>query len=191
MRALQREYDNEIQSIIAQEIVASFGSVIPSSSGRADLTKILVEAVREVLDLSTTKDAVPRLESAGAATTTPLVNYFIKTTDSSDIAHLLEAIGSFRSSFAKRGAEVLQTLRYDYLTGARGPAPAAPYIGRSRPVYEFIRIELGIKMHGLENFERFENGFGDITVGGSVSLIYESICDGKMQGVVSALFTEE
>ena len=57
-------------------------------------------------------------------------------------------------------------------------------------MYEFVRCTLGIKMHGYENLTLFEDGFGDITVGGNVSVIYESIRDGKMQGVVIGLFQQ-
>lgn len=42
-------------------------------------------------------------------------------------------------------------------------------------MYEFVRITLGIRMHGSENYNRFANGLGieDVTIGQNVSLIHE------------------
>ena len=82
----------------------------------------------------------------------------------------------------------LHTLRTSYLDGSRGPFPASPYLGATRPMDEFIRRTLGIKMHGYENLTYFEDGFGDVLIGGNISVIYESIRDGRMQGVVIGLF---
>ena len=66
-------------------------------------------------------------------------------------------------------------LREAYLNGDRGDAPAAGYLGRTRPVYEFIRVTLGVKMHGRENASRFEKGLGveDVSIGQHISLIHE------------------
>jgi phenylalanine ammonia-lyase len=57
-------------------------------------------------------------------------------------------------------------------------------------IYQFVRITLGVKMHGVENHSTFANGLGldDVTIGQNISLIQEAIRDGKMQAVVVALF---
>ncbi|KAJ3513420.1 hypothetical protein NLJ89_g2951 [Agrocybe chaxingu] len=78
-----------------------------------------------------------------------------------------------------------------YLSGARGPAPASRYLNKTCPVYEFVRLTLGIRMHGSENYHHFVNGLGveDVTVGQNISLIHEAIRDGKMQPVIVNLFS--
>lgn len=188
LRALQQEFDREMQTVLAEELSANFAPYFASSAAQAKLQSTLVEAIRDALDASTSKDAYPRLEAVAAATTTPLINYFITTNTNGESGPLLSAIGTFRSSFASRTAALLQHLRREYLSGARGPTPASAYLGRARPVYEYVRRDIGVKMHGLENLDKFANGFGDITVGGTVSLVYESIRNGKMQGVVAGIW---
>ncbi len=58
-------------------------------------------------------------------------------------------------------------------------------------MYEFVRVTLGIRMHGSENYHHFENGLGveDVTVGENVSLIHEAIRDGKLQPTIIGLFS--
>ncbi|KAF8336349.1 phenylalanine ammonia-lyase [Cantharellus anzutake] len=185
LRALQREFDRELQTILAEEVNRHFGNVIPCLTAQTDLTSTLLEAIRDALETSTTQDAGPRLEAVAAATTTPLVNYFISWPSNAEI---FVAIGAFRNGLAARSTTLLQQLRHDYLSGARGPTPAAPFLGKTRPVYEFIRETLGIKMHGIENYDKFANGFGNSTVGDNVSKIYESIRNGKLQAITSGLF---
>ncbi|KAF9519361.1 hypothetical protein BS47DRAFT_1482068 [Hydnum rufescens UP504] len=194
LRTLQREFDRGIQTILSDELAVHFDAHLSTTSQTA-LYPTLLTTVRNALDSSTTEDAVPRLVSAAAACTTPLVNWFLLHPSASSgvfcgqpTADVLTSIGAFRASFAKRAANLLHTLRTEYLDGTRGPAPASPFLDGTRPMYEFVRCTLGIKMHGYENLTLFEDGFGDLVVGDNVSIIYESIRDGKMQGVVIDLF---
>jgi len=131
------------------------------------------------------------------------------------IAATLSLIPSFRESFASRSVTFLSSLRTAYISGARGSAPASPYLAHgTRPIYEFVRLTLGVRMHGWENSKMFDTGAmaasrdgsmdddeevntsGELgfderegTVGMNASIIYESIRDGKMQAVVFDLFT--
>ncbi|KAF9520851.1 hypothetical protein BS47DRAFT_1374656 [Hydnum rufescens UP504] len=188
LRTLQREFDRGIQTILSEELAVHFDAHL-SRASQTTLYLTLLRAVRNALDSSTTEDAVPRLVSVAAACTTPLVNSFLLHSPTcSPLADVVTSIGMFRASFAKRAADLLHTLRTEYLDGTRGPAPASPFLGRTRPIYEFVRYTLGIKMHGYENLILFEDGFGDVTLGDNISIIYESIRDGKMQGVVIDLF---
>jgi phenylalanine ammonia-lyase len=140
-----------------------------------------------------------------AASVPILVDFF--TTGPSVDPSALSAIPAFRASVASRATSLLVALRKEYLSGARGQAPASDYLGRTRPIYEFIRLTLGIRMHGSENESAFANGLGveDVTIGQNVTLIHEvrdtildemrgsswctqAIRDGKMQAVVANLF---
>ena len=102
----------------------------------------------------------------------------------------LEEIVGFRAALAERMAESLVRLRGEYLEGGKGAAPAGPYLGKSRKVYEFVRVTLGVRMHGRENLHGFEAGPGveEETIGQEISRIHEAIRDGKMQDVVVGLF---
>jgi phenylalanine ammonia-lyase len=65
------------------------------------------------------------------------------------------------------------------------------YFNKTKPVYEFVHITLGIRMHGSDNYHNFEKGLGfeDVTVGQNASLIHEAIRDGKMHSLVASLFS--
>jgi phenylalanine ammonia-lyase len=61
-------------------------------------------------------------------------------------------------------------------------------MGNCRPVYEFVRVTLGIRMYGIDNLNSFQDGFTEITIGQNVSLIYEAIRDGQLRDVIVGLF---
>ncbi len=95
---------------------------------------------------------------------------------------------------ATQPAPALPPARISY--GSRGRAPAAS--ARSHEgLYEFVRLDLAIPIHGRENLElfgkregaeEFAPGESEETVGGAVSRIYEAIRDGRMQTVVVGMF---
>lgn len=118
-------------------------------------------------------DANERLvEMMGAVSRSLLENLVLQD---ESLAIPLAPLRAFRSAAATRGAAYLQALRRAFLTGERGTAPAAPYLKGTRPMYEFVRVTLGIRMHGRENLDDFEKGLGveDVTIGQNVSRIYE------------------
>ena len=84
-------------------------------------------------------------------------------------------LGSLSGGPMSPPRSLLEQLRRAYLSGERGAAPAAAYLGKTRPFYEFVRVELGVRMHGAENLDRFANGMGvdDVTIGQKISVINE------------------
>lgn len=133
--------------------------------------------MHDTFDGTATMDARERMQKVAASSTTTLLDFFTGSSfaDSSLVGAALTSIPAFRSRVADRLYTLLDGLRRDYLSGARGPAPASAYLNKSRSVYEFVRLTLGIRMYGSENYHRFENGVGveDQTVGQNVSLIHE------------------
>jgi len=148
--------------------------------------------MHDAFNATSTMDTIERMKKVADSSTTLLLDFF---TDSSfaDSARTsaLCSISTFRVRMAGRLASLLDDLRREYLSGGRGPAPASRYLNKTRPVYEFVRITLGIRMHGSENYHNFENGLGveDVTVGQNVSLIHEAIRDGKMHSLIVSLFS--
>ncbi|KZV73959.1 hypothetical protein PENSPDRAFT_648358 [Peniophora sp. CONT] len=61
---------------------------------------------------------------------------------------------------------------------------------RTRPVYEFVRVKLGVRMYGAENAGIFSNGIGMAapSIGENVSKICGAIRDGEVWSVVVGLF---
>jgi phenylalanine ammonia-lyase len=191
LRALQKHYNTALSNLLTEELTTHLSQHLPGSSVHSLHSQIL-PAIIASLDATTTMDAIPRLETAASASTAPIVDFITSSTISSQVrGDIFGSIAAFRASFSRRGARTLQDLRHSFVSGTPPPpfggssgynplAPAAPFLGRTRPVYEYIRVELGVRTHGLENWKRFEEGLGSIEsqpgVGRNVSIIYE-VCD--------------
>ena len=184
---MQYEFELEVDQILRDQLVASFGAHL-SSAALTSLHPVLLRQIRRSLETTSTMDAALRTRTVAAATTTPLVD-FCAALPNAD-AEALAGIVAFRGALAERMAAALVRLREQYLSGAKGAAPASAYLGKSRAVYEFVRAGLGIRMHGAENLHDFKAGPGveDPTIGQDISLIHEAIRDGKMQDVVVGIF---
>ncbi|KAF7969500.1 hypothetical protein HWV62_27198 [Athelia sp. TMB] len=156
------------------------------------LSRTVRKTMRETLDATSTMDAKDRMVKVAASSTTTIVDYFTRpaVAASANLTAAVTAIPTFRARVAERAATLLQNLRADYLSGARGAAPASQFLNKTRPVYEFVRLTLGVRMHGSENNNLFAMGLGeeDGNIGQSVSLIQEAMRDGKMQAIVVSLF---
>ncbi|EIM85034.1 phenylalanine ammonia-lyase [Stereum hirsutum FP-91666 SS1] len=184
IRALQLDFRRGLTQIVEEEVQSHFGAQL-ASSDISSMRKQLVASVYKTLDATSSVDAPARMEKVAAASSSALVDHFV-TVDAS----ALSALPAYREAVARRATFLINELRDDYLSGKKGPAPASAYLHKTRPVYEFVRIGLGVRMHGSENQNVFANGLGveEVTIGQNVSLIHEAIRDGKMQGVVAGLF---
>ncbi|KAJ7350574.1 phenylalanine ammonia-lyase [Mycena albidolilacea] len=189
LRALQADFRRGLAEIVQEELSAQFGAHFGSIDDLPLLNKLL-STMYHVVDHTTSMDAVSRMVKVAEASTSILVEFFMAASDVSLSIAGLTALPKFRESVASRAAAKLLALREEYLLGARGPAPASAWLEKTRPIYEFIRVTLGIRMHGTENLGLFREGLGvqDVTVGQNVSLIHEAIRDGKMQAVVVGMF---
>lgn len=183
LRAMHNDLQSSLSAIVRELLPKHF----PSAAKRADaLLPILERTIFRALNSSSSADCKARMVSVAASTTTPLVDFL--SADAA-LAPELTNITAFRTDLATRAADALTTLRTQYLEGARGAAPASKYLGKTRPVYEFVRVTLNVPMHGRENLHNFEMGPGveDGIIGNNISTIYEAIRDGKMQNVVMQL----
>jgi len=100
-------------------------------------------------------------------------------------------LSDFRSRVASKAAVLHEKLRREYLFGSRGPTPAISKLGKTRCMYSYIRTDLGVKMHGTQNFSPIPKGIildDEVSVGENISKIYEAIRDGRMQEVVFSMF---
>ncbi|KAJ3878170.1 L-Aspartase-like protein [Lentinula edodes] len=186
LRALQYEFLIGLTSICHEEVLASFGSVLPPSEFSV-VEQHVRKAAIATFEKTSTLDLHERMHKVAASSTTVLVD-FLTCSVNADAASSLVHIPEFRRRFSEKMALLMVDLREAYLFGKRGPAPASPYLTKTKPVYEFVRLTLGIRMHGSENYNRFVNGHGvdESTVGEAVSLIHEAIRDGKMQHAMIA-----
>lgn len=185
LRALQKHYNAALSRLLTEELTTHLSAHVPTAA-MSSLHSRIMTAILAALESTTTMDAVPRLRTVASATTTPILD-FVASSSTSTTGDLVGAIAAFRGSFAQRGAQLLQDLRSSFLQGTAAPpsgataynplAPAAHFLGRTRPVYEYIRVDLGVRTHGKENFNKFDNGLGNTEgqpgIGRNVSIIYE------------------
>lgn len=181
LRAMQREFFKELDTIMKEEL-----DVIASSQTFFDAALPSVrDAMHNSFEKTSTMDITPRMEEiAGCGMRALMEVAMVSTTDIS-----LSGMQAFKSKVATRTACVYNALVDAYLSGDRGAAPASVHLKGTRPMYDFIRTTLGVPMHGATNHKMFANNavFEDDTIGHHVSLIYESIRDGKMQGIVAKM----
>ncbi|KAK2463140.1 hypothetical protein APHAL10511_004795 [Amanita phalloides] len=192
LRALQAEFADELKKIVSEELSKSFGHALTDCETSVLLSRVM-KAITSSLENTSTMDADERMQKVAASSTPALVD-FLTGSDMEDgdaAAASLVTIPYFRARVSSRAAQSLKQLQTDYLSGARGPTPASSYLNKTRPVYDFVRVNLGIRMHGSENLHAFENGLGveDLTIGQNVSLIHEAIRDGKLQPIIVAMLS--
>ncbi|KAK0454644.1 L-Aspartase-like protein [Armillaria borealis] len=193
LRVLRQELIDGVSRIVKEELADLYASVL-SHSDLTSVTSKVQKTLIDALDHTTTMDVTERMIKVAASSTTVLVDFFTSCTfvsGSSAAGSALTSIPLFRSRIASRAATLLDQLRRSYLSGERGAAPASKHLKKTRPLYEFVRITLGIRMHGSENYHRFVNGHGtdEVTVGQNVSLIHEAIRDGKLQSIVVSMLS--
>lgn len=169
LRALRREFDVRFNEILLEELSASFGI---DTSSQPELVSQLRRETQDKFDKTSTMDNFDQMRTVAASCTTMLVDHL---SSNESTASKMTAIPSFRSKLAERSSQVMSNLRHEYLSGGRGPAPAASSLGKTRAVYTYVRETLGIRMHGVENNSSFAHGLGvdDQTIGQNISLIHE------------------
>ncbi|KAG7098604.1 Phenylalanine ammonia-lyase str11 [Marasmius oreades] len=187
LRVLRVDFDEGFERIVADELRLVFRSHLDASRQSMFGSKAL-KIMFQTLDQTSTMDVADQMSAAAASSVPILTELFLQT--GSDGPGLLSSISTFRSNVASRATTLMNELRKVYLSGERGPAPASPHLGKTKMIYEYIRVGLGVKMHGLENFNSFSSEMGENdTIGQQISTIHEAIRDGKMQKAVLNLFS--
>ncbi|KAJ7287445.1 L-Aspartase-like protein [Mycena rebaudengoi] len=186
LRALQDEFITGFHEIIRQEISASFGASLCQPKFISDVSNVM----QATLERTSTMDAVDQMREVASSCSSMLLKFFTSSEFEGAQGPMLTVIPTFQERVALQATALLDKLRGEFLSGKRGASPASLYLGKTRTMYEYIRLNLGIKMHGTENYSGFANGLGldDVTVGQNISIIYEAIRDGEMQQTVVNLF---
>ncbi|KAJ8083490.1 hypothetical protein AAF712_013794 [Marasmius tenuissimus] len=191
LRALRTEFDEGFESIVEDEITNHFAT--PLSLNASTQATIRAQALKTMflsLEKTTTMDAVDQMAAVASSSVPVLIPLLLQAGVNSP--EMLVLIAGFQSDVASRATHLLNDLRRVYLSGERGLTPASPYLGKTKVVYEYIRVGLGVRMHGLDNITDFKTDANstDATIGQSISVIYEAIRDGKMQTpVVQSMFS--
>jgi phenylalanine ammonia-lyase len=141
--------------------------------------------IKASLDTTTTIDAPARTIKVLESCTTPLLDFILSSSSASEEQKVydISQISPLHQHLAQEASLLLHQTRSDYLSGKMGRAPASALLGNARSLYEFVREELGVGMHGQENLDMFE-GEREMGVGEGVS---EAVKDGRIVGVVTDL----
>ncbi|KAK7463520.1 Protein pal1 [Stygiomarasmius scandens] len=188
LRALRRELNDGLKGILSSTLKSAFGSAFGSEE--QPMCNRLFRQIDQTLDKTSTMDVVDQMNAVASSCVSVLVEHFTSRSQENDqITSMFRSIPEFRTNLSSRATELMNKLRASYLSGEKGPTPASPYLGKTKLVYEYIRVTLGIKMHGADNLSGFSNEMGENdSIGQKISLIHEAIRDGKMQKVVVGLF---
>jgi phenylalanine ammonia-lyase len=171
---MQIEFKASLEGVVAKLLETHFRGVI----GQRRVDEILPSIIAQVnsdFDKTAAMDAAARMHSIAGSVCAPLLDAFSGTATPSSIK-VLTAIEHFRENLSQQGLVLMQQLQREYLDGSRGPTPASQFMGRTKAIYEFVRVNLGIRMQGLENLNRFEGGIysTEQSVSHNVTKIYEA-----------------
>ncbi|OAX43657.1 phenylalanine ammonia-lyase [Rhizopogon vinicolor AM-OR11-026] len=205
LRALGEELHEALPELIRASLLDAFPSLTGNTTATS-LVSAVIPALKEALDRTTTLETTVRMHKVAGACVVPLVTAL--STSPVEGAEL-GALPAFITALAVRLERKLTELRCAYLgvqphavRGAsptaeesevawRGLAPASKYLApRTRALYEFVRVTLGVRMHGAGNVRGDVYGMqegvygGEGTIGDGVSVICEAIRDGRIGRVV-------
>ena len=165
---------NAFSTLLREELDTILSSFMPSSEQNT-LHASLLAVMTLAFDKSTIMDSADQMQQVGAAAIPAMLKFFKQHPELPADSLPLSALSDFQTRFAEKATELHQSLRRDFLSGARGVAPAREYLGLTRRVYEYVRQDLGVKMHGEENRAMFPRGFNvdNGSIGQNISKIYE------------------
>ncbi|PBK63144.1 phenylalanine ammonia-lyase [Armillaria solidipes] len=188
LRAMQHDFLTGINDVVESELTSAFKL---KTSDILDLSSLVKRVLRNSYHSTVTMDLKEQMQAV-ASSCIPTIVKFFATNPSLHYQPTLSDIMAVTNAFATRGIDLMSQLRDQYLTGLKGRAPASPYLGRTCHIYQFIRMELGVPMHGEENLKRFGNApyANTKTIGHHVSVIYKAIMDGKMHEVITSMIGE-
>lgn len=177
LRTMRVEFIRGLETILQTGMTTHFGALLTSSKQTLLSSKVL-RTMEITFDKTTVMDATDQMQTIAAATTPVIVDFFVDEGEAAPTPSFSE-LSAFRSRVSSQATELLESLRNEYLSGARGAAPASSQLGKTKGMYEFVRRDLGIRMHGAENHGHFVNGIGhdDVSIGQNISKIYEVGCD--------------
>jgi phenylalanine ammonia-lyase len=178
LRALQAELLSGIKEIVSEELVRWFNDTMIGTDLKEIVLPEVLKVIRDKLDSTASMDVDIRMRTVADSCSNVFLNYFTnpKFAEASSVTgKALSVLPAFQSAVSKRAVALQNELRTEYLTGKKGFAPASNYLNRTKPLYEFVRVTLQVKMHGIENLKYFENGIGfdEETIGQNVSRVYE------------------
>jgi len=122
-------------------VASSFGSFV-SPSQQTALSSKLFTIMQHTFDKTTVMDSADQMHAVAASSASIIMDFFCSlesSDDNSASCPSLTLISEFRSHISTKATTFHENLRNSFLSGAAGHAPASPYLGRTKRLYEFVR----------------------------------------------------
>lgn len=193
---MQLSFTEALEAATPEILDKHFSHFTMSHHTNNSIASTMNAAMKARFDRSTTVDLKERIHDAVQGAVSALFVLFtsedVRMIGEEKQTPFIEAMKAFSLDLAAEAEAVYMRVREDFLTGKKGRTPASYLLGNTRPVYEFVRLDLGIGMHGLANLRKFEGpeGLGGGTTGQDVSKIYAAIRRGQMHDVVAGMFAK-
>lgn len=233
LRAIQTEMYSRAGAVVRSVLSETFRDAFATPESLDTVTCRVTPMILNELDQTTSVALGLRMAKAASAAVAPLLEAL--TSDPSCCVSTLDLpqIARFREILAQRLEALLTELRCAFMGVSleevysssssppqlpmfgippMGRAPASKYLAsRTRSLYEFVRLELGIPMHGSDNLRKTvygmrardreaqqswdaamieEAGLGktvDTTHGDKVAMIVEALRNGRIARVVARM----
>lgn len=232
LRAVRTETHARTGAVVRSTLSEAFANAFITSEALDIATRKVAPKILDELDQTTSVALGLRMARVASAGVAPLLE--VLTSDPSCCTSTLDLaqIARFKQVLAQRLEALLTELRCAFMcvpleeaslpsSSSRlpmfnippmGRAPASKYLApRTRLLYEFVRLDLGISMHGSDNLRKTvygmrardqeaqqswdaamleEAGLGktvDTTHGDKVAMIVEALRDGRIARVVARM----
>lgn len=95
----------------------------------------------------------------------------------------VHALADWRRSLALSAVTLTRSIRNEFFANsasATAPSSTLQYLGRSAPLYRFVRETLGVKARRGDVYM----GTREKTIGSNISTIYEAVKDGRINPIL-------
>lgn len=184
LRALRKEFLDGLESVISIEVSHCFRKVIPPEEYGSLLSTVRAVCVEELaVMLDCVNDEVDQFPGTSRfKVIVPLVSsHFVEKKFSSAA---IDAIPGCSRNIVQRAANLFFVLRKEFFSDN---CPSRKYLNRTRPVYDFVRLTLGV---GLYPSWKFSQSCSYVapnyhpTEDEKMTQIHEALSGGKLQSVI-------
>ncbi|KAI6111975.1 phenylalanine ammonia-lyase [Pisolithus croceorrhizus] len=155
LRAVRTEMHARTGAVVRSALSEAFANAFITSEALDIATRKVTPKILDELDQTTSVALGLRMARVASAGVAPLLE--VLTSDPSCCTSTLDLaqIARFKQVLAQRLEALLTELRCAFIIPPMGRAPASKYLApRTRLLYEFVRLDLGISMHGSDNLRK-------------------------------------
>ncbi|EJD46755.1 phenylalanine ammonia-lyase [Auricularia subglabra TFB-10046 SS5] len=197
LRIIDLTFRASLAASLPDQLSAHLGAFVPPTQIAA-LAKVVEDAIRTRLEHTAAMDAQARMADAFWFASAGVVEFLGSSKTAANgngvsngngattplgFGDLPAALAAWRAAGAAKAFELLRAARDGYQHGA-----AAQHLGRgTRLLYEFVRVELGIK---LRKGDVFSGGHQSPSIGSAVGVVYDALRQGRAEPVIAQVLAQ-